>query len=275
MRHALVALLIAIPIAVLGSAPAHACSCVGGSSPVWPPDGAADIPLDAPIVVATSDLTQVETKLAADDGSEVELVERGRLALGQTDCVNDHYLFLTPAEPLQPQRRYVVLAQGGAWNPLIAGALAPQSATFVTGNALRDTTPPELALNLYATSQPEGRALELFVEAPLTEPVFIGVSGTRTASQLGRLAEAARRLQRAHRRRRSPRLATFAREGLVPARQRATLEYAHCPLRGAPELGRSPVTDESPRVRRRAVVSARQKLSGRLSAAPHSAVPLS
>ena len=176
MRAQFVGLLLAIPLALSVSGTAHACSCVGGSYPVWPPDGATEVALDAPIVVATSDLAAVETKLTADDGSEIKLVEKGRLEMGRTDCVNHHYLFLTPREPLQPQRKYILLAQGGVFNPLLAGA-APRPVSFVTGNALRDPTPPEVSFHLYATPQPEGPALELFVEAQLTEPVFIAVSG--------------------------------------------------------------------------------------------------
>jgi hypothetical protein len=171
----LVCLLLALSCALSASGTAGACSCGGGAAPVWPPDGATAVALDAPIVVAGSDLAVTETTLTADDGTEIELVEQGRLEMGPSDCVNHHYLFLAPRELLQPQRSYVLFAQGGDWNPLLSG-LAPRPVSFVTGSALRDPSAPELNLHLYATAQPEGHELELFVEAQLTEPVFIGVT---------------------------------------------------------------------------------------------------
>ena len=137
MRAELHSLLLAIPVALWPSTSAQACSCGGRAFTVWPPDGATGVALDAPIVVAGSDLAVVETVLTAEDGSEVELVEKGQLAMGQFDCVNHGYLFLAPRELLQPQRKYVLLAQGGAFNPLLAG-VAPRPVSFVTGSALRD-----------------------------------------------------------------------------------------------------------------------------------------
>jgi hypothetical protein len=43
---------------------------------VWPHDGASDVPLDAPLVIAAFDLNRVGRALVAEDGTTIELAER-------------------------------------------------------------------------------------------------------------------------------------------------------------------------------------------------------
>ena len=177
MRLLVGCLLLTTPIVLLRGAPAQACSCSSGYAvPLWPRDGATAVSLDAPLVVAATDLAGVTAQLVADDGTPVELVERGRLALGDLSCVNARYLFVAPAQPLPPNRSYLFrVTVDGAEHP----TGIPAHLSFVTGTTLRDPAPRALPFHLFAAQYPSAQRLELFVEWDPSEPFFIGVHGEK------------------------------------------------------------------------------------------------
>jgi hypothetical protein len=177
MRPLAACLLLTVPLALLPGAPAQACSCSSNYAvPVWPLDGATGVPLDAPLIVATTDLAPLQTQLVADDGTPVPLAERGRLEWGDFSCSNARYLFVAPAQPLAPNRSY-------HFSATLAGVERPTGKSaelsFVSGTSLRDRTPRDLPLHLFAAQSAGVQRLELFIEWDPSEPIFVAVQGEK------------------------------------------------------------------------------------------------
>lgn len=120
--------------------PAQACSCAYGDSwLVWPEDGATDVAIDGPLVLARTatpeDAGELTATLIGPDGDERGLREVRRLAAVEMVCGLEH-LFLEPERPLAPKTQYTLrLAHSGD-----AGVPA-HTAVLTTGEAAFEAEP--------------------------------------------------------------------------------------------------------------------------------------
>jgi len=165
---------IAATIVVLGSSPADACSCIADVvSPVWPHEGASDVPLDAPLVIAAFDLNRVGKALVAEDGTTIELAERNRLETGEFACAKSHFVFLAPVVPLKANTRYVFTAwfEGGEVPS------AERITSFETGTRLQSAGVPDVKLHAFGSGVGAGRLLDVYIETTAVEPLFAVAQG--------------------------------------------------------------------------------------------------
>jgi hypothetical protein len=141
----------------------------------WPRAGAVEVELDAPLVIASYGTDRVRATLTAEDGSEVPLLQRNRLAAGASGCANDDYWFLTPAAPLAPHTQHTLHVANADTRGLLN--IVGPDVSFFTGAALRTEATPELTLSLYEVDSPQRLLRELVVESSSAEPLFVRVQG--------------------------------------------------------------------------------------------------
>lgn len=141
--------LVVIVVTIAGVAQpsmARACSCPErGGYALWPRNGERRVPIDTPLVFARYNLggptEAIEYELLGPDGSRVPLRESSRLPAAYIGCGGRETLFLRPADPLEPNTKYVFRA--------LPDAIADgDSVSFSTGDGERASPEPELNARL-------------------------------------------------------------------------------------------------------------------------------
>lgn len=152
--------------------PVRACSCVAEYvAAVWPRDAATEVPLDAPIVIASYGLERVEVSLRSEDGAEVELVERRQLVPGALGCSSLQYGFFAPSALLERGVGYELIASSEG------ETRSSVTTRFSTGATTRSAPAPELELELFGIVTDGQRRLEAFLQTPVDEPLFVLARG--------------------------------------------------------------------------------------------------